>query len=160
MGSDKAILEWNGVRAVDRLADLARQAGAQLVVTAGGDYGLPFVHDPAPGAGPVSGLLAGSRWLEQREMTRVLVLAVDAPTLSLADLWPLLAASPPGAAYRDLPLPAVIDVRAVPADMPDSAPLNRLIDVAGLTRLRPPAGAHARLRGANTPAEKDALERF
>jgi molybdopterin-guanine dinucleotide biosynthesis protein A len=43
MGRDKAALDWGGVRAVDRLAELARALGAQRVLTVGADLGLPFV---------------------------------------------------------------------------------------------------------------------
>ncbi|HEY0651236.1 NTP transferase domain-containing protein, partial [Phenylobacterium sp.] len=35
MGADKAALLWGGRRAVDRLADLARELGAAAVLTSG-----------------------------------------------------------------------------------------------------------------------------
>ena len=56
MGTDKAAQEWDGRRAVDLIADLARLAGAQFILTAGGDYGLPFVADPERLAGPTADL--------------------------------------------------------------------------------------------------------
>lgn len=157
MGADKAGLAWGGVRAVDRLAALARELGLETLVVAGGDYGLPFVLDPAPGAGPVAGLLAALEILRGRACEAALVLAVDAPTVSAADLAPLLAAPAPGAAYGDLPLPMAITLDAVPADLEGDAPLRRLVDRAGLAILPCPDAARARLRGANTPAERAAL---
>src|SRR5260370_36113030 len=86
MGADKAAQVWDGKRAVDLVADLARAAGARLVLTAGGDYGLPFVADPFGGAGPAAGVLAGTARLAAEAMSHVLLLAVDAPTLEVSDL--------------------------------------------------------------------------
>jgi molybdopterin-guanine dinucleotide biosynthesis protein A len=63
------------------------------VLTAGRDHGLEHVDDPAPGAGPVGGVLAGARALAAHGLTRALVLAVDAPTVTVEDLAPLLAAA-------------------------------------------------------------------
>jgi molybdopterin-guanine dinucleotide biosynthesis protein A len=154
MGQDKAGLSLKGSRAVDVLADLARTAGAHRVVTAGADHGLDWVPDPAPGGGPVGGVLAG---LAALGAGRVLVLAVDAPTLTLADLAPLLAAPPPGAAYDGLPVPMVIDAAALPTGAAASWPLARLVERAGLSRLTCPEEARLRLRGANTPQEWAAL---
>ena len=49
MGEDKAAADWLGVRAVDRVAALARALGAVAVVTVGrADHGLPFAADATP----------------------------------------------------------------------------------------------------------------
>lgn len=157
MGEDKAALDWGGRRAVDRVADLAREAGAGRVMTAGGDYGLPFVADPAPQAGPVAGVLAAAAVLGGAGIGRALLLAVDAPTLLLSDLAPLLAAEAPGAAYAGFPLPAVIALAAIPSDARADWPLRRLIERAGLAVLTCAPDLARRLRGANTPAERDEL---
>lgn len=155
MGVDKAAQLWDGRRAVDRVADLALALGAPRVLTAGeGDYGLERVRDPAPQSGPVAGVLAG---LAALGPGRVLVLAVDAPTLTPEDLAPLLVAGPPGATFEDLPLPMVFDRDAAPADAALDWPLRRFVERAGLQRLAPPPGAGERLRGANTPQERDRL---
>lgn len=155
MGADKAILDWGGRRAVDLVVGLAKAAGAVDLVVAGGDLGWPFVDDG--GGGPVGGLLAGARAIP--DMTRALALAVDAPTLAGADLEPLVLAPAPGAAFLGFPLPMVIDLAAIPSNAEDSWPLERLIERAGLARLLAPTRAHSRLKGANTPAERDELLR-
>lgn len=156
MGADKAALDWGGRRAVDRIADLARALGAQAIVTAGPrDYGLPVAAEA--GGGPAAGIVAGVRALEG--CARVLVLAVDAPTVTAGDLAPLLAAGAPGAAYEGLHLPLAIDAGAVPADAGAGWPMARFVERAGLVRLAVPPGAAARLRGANTPEEREALLR-
>lgn len=155
MGRDKAQILWGGRPAVERIAELARQAGAGSVVVAGRDYGLPFVTDVETFGGPVGGVLAGMAALVEAE--RLLVLAVDAPTILPEDLGPLLAADPPGALYWGLPLPMVFDRFAAPDDTTPDAPLRLFADRAGLRRLEPPESALARLRGANTPAEVHAL---
>jgi molybdopterin-guanine dinucleotide biosynthesis protein A len=149
MGRDKARLEWAGEGAVDRLAGLCGALGAEIVITAGADLGLPFVLDARQG--PCGGILAAAgRTLSER----MLVLAIDAPTLTAADLRPLLAASAPGAAYQGLPLPMVIARSAIPADAAADWPLRRLVERAALATLAAPPGARLRLRGANTPEER------
>ncbi len=158
MGADKAALAWGSHRAVDLCADLARAVGAAQVVTAGReDFGLPHAVDAAPLGGPVGGVRAG---LARVRSERVLVLAVDAPTVTPHDLSPLLIARAPGAAYEGLPLPMVLTVAAFPAGAQDGWPLRRLVQAAGLAWLPPPSPeAMLRLRGANTPEERDRLAR-
>jgi molybdenum cofactor guanylyltransferase len=151
MGRDKAVLDWDGQRAVDRVAALARAVGAEALVTAGADLGLPWIPDDEAGAGPVGGVLAGAKALGTG---RLLVLAVDAPTLTAEDLAPLLAA---GGYYEGLPVPMVVEAAALPADAQPGWPLRRLVERAGLMALPMPEGAMARLRGANTPEEFSAL---
>lgn len=158
MGADKAALDWAGARAVDLLADIARTLGAAAIVSAGArDYGLPIAAENPPGGGPVAGVMAGARALAGCD--RVLVLAVDAPTITADDVAPLLAAPSPGAAYEGLHLPLVVDLAALPAEAGAGWPMGRLVDATGVARLDPPAGAEARLRGANTPAEREDLLR-
>jgi molybdopterin-guanine dinucleotide biosynthesis protein A len=159
MGTDKASQLWGGLRAVDRVASLARDAGATRIVTAGeGEFGLPRAADPQPLSGPVAGLLAGMSLLGG-EFERLLVLAVDAPTLRLDDLAPLLAAPPPGAAFEGAPLPMVIDAAAVPGEAQDGWPLRRFVERAGLAQFSTTSSAASRIRGANTPDEQARLLR-
>jgi molybdopterin-guanine dinucleotide biosynthesis protein A len=157
MGADKAAQNWAGTRAVDLAARLALTVGAALVVTAGGDYGWPFVADASPGEGPVGGILAGAARLRRESLARGLFLAVDAPTITPEDLAPLLAADAPGAAFAGYPLPAVVDLGSLPKDARPDWPIARLLERSRLAMLAPPRGARARLRGANTPAERAAL---
>jgi molybdopterin-guanine dinucleotide biosynthesis protein A len=159
MGRDKASQLWGGVRAVDLVANLARAVGARRILTCGdGDFGLERVPDPAPFAGPVGGVLAGLAALGT-DGRRVLVLATDAPTLTVGDLAPLIAAPRPGAAFSGLPIPMVIDRAAVPADCLEDWPLRRLVERADLAQIEPDPQAALRLRGANTPEEYDRLLR-
>jgi len=156
MGQDKALLDWGGVRAVDRVAALARAAGAGVVLTAGRDYGLDWVPDPQEGAGPVGGVLAGAAALRARGCDRALVLAVDAPTLTVDDLAPLLAAQA-GATFDVSPVPMVLPLGGVPEGAQAGWPLRRLVERGGLAVLPCPEEAKARLLGANTPEERDRL---
>lgn len=157
MGADKALLDWDGERAVDRVAALAVAVGAARVLTAGRDHGLEHVEDPEPGAGPVGGVLAGARVLAATGLTRMLVLAVDAPTVTVEDLAPLLAAAEPGAFYDGLPVPMVVTLVCLPDDAEADWPLRRLVERAGLVALPRDEALRARLRGANTPEERAAL---
>jgi molybdopterin-guanine dinucleotide biosynthesis protein A len=158
MGADKALLMWSGARAIDRVAEIARAAGAQVVVSvAAADYGLHRVADETPLGGPAGGVLAGVRALRGLGCDRALVLAVDAPTIRVRDFQGLLATDGPGATFEGLHLPMVLDVEAAPTEVEAVWPLARLADRIGLARLACPLEARARLRGANTPAEREAL---
>jgi molybdopterin-guanine dinucleotide biosynthesis protein A len=159
MGVDKAVQLWTGERAVDRVAQLAKALGARRIVTAGdGDYGFERAPDPKPQSGPVAGVLMGLATL-RGEPGRILVLAVDAPTLAPADLEVLLSAAGPGATFVGLPLPMVIKPAAVPAEAQFDWPLRRLVERAGLTQVSVEPSAAARARGANTPEEMARLLR-
>ncbi len=157
MGVDKAAQDWGGRRAVDRVVDLARAAGAEIVLTAGGDYGLPFVADAASRAGPVGGVLAALAALAEAAPERLLLLAVDAPTLRAEDLASLLAAPAPGAAFAGHPLPALVWRPKAPAGAAPGWPLRRLIEHWGLAALPCLLQTEDRLRGANTPEERERL---
>jgi molybdopterin-guanine dinucleotide biosynthesis protein A len=157
MGTDKAVIDWNGRRAVDRLADLAQAVGAHALLTAGAEsYGFAHAIEDPPGAGPAAGLLAAAAVLAGQGCDRLLVLAVDAPTIRRQDLQPLLAA-PLGGCFRDLHLPLVTNLNALTIGAGQGWSMRRLIETIGLTRLPCPADAQARLRGANTPIEREAL---
>ena len=159
MGADKASQLWAGRRAIDRVADLARSLGVARVVTAGlTDFGLPNAPDAEPYSGPVAGLLAGLALLGGG-VDRLLVLAVDAPTLTAADLAPLVAVEGPGAAFAGYPLPMLLSPDALPAEAQADWPLRRLVERAGLRQVEPDTAVIPRLRGANTPDEYAALIR-
>ena len=154
MHQDKATQLWGGRRAVDLVSDLARAVGAHRILTSGeGDFGIERVRDPAPQSGPVAGLKAGLVVLRRAE-GRVLVLAVDTPTLRAEDLAPLLASGGPGASFEGFPLPMLIDPGSMPTDAEDDWPLRRVAERAGLATIPPPPEAVARIRGANTPEER------
>jgi molybdopterin-guanine dinucleotide biosynthesis protein A len=159
MGEDKAGQIWGSRRAVDYVADLAGALGASRILTIGGpSYGYERVDDQAPQAGPVGGVLAGLDALADGP-DRVLVLAVDAPTLRPADLAPLLRAPPPGAAFAAYPLPMIFDVATAPRDLSANCSLRRFTEAAGLGTLAVPETLRPHLRGANTPQEREALLR-
>ncbi len=158
MGTDKALLDWGGMRAVDRCAALGTALGAEHVLTAGGDYRLDFVPDPAPQAGPVAGLLAAARRLEDLGVSHMLVLAVDAPTLTPADLGPLLALSE-GGCFDGFPLPFFVPLWALDQSAAPDWPLRRLVERASGQTLACTPDLALRLRGANTPDERLALVR-
>ncbi len=157
MGEDKALLDWSGRRAVDRVFDLATSICGDHVLVSGRDYGLPFVADPHPLAGPTAGILAGAAALRAKGCTALLVLAVDTPTLTADDLAPLLDGEGPGFFYEGLPIPMIARIDALPFDAPGDWPLRRLVEAAGLTALACPPEVQLRARGANTGAERAIL---
>ena len=157
MGEDKALLDWGGRRAIDRVFDLAASVCGEFVLVSGPDYGLPFVADPCPLAGPTAGILAGAAALRANGCGAILVLAVDAPTLGAADLAPLLDGEGPGFCYAGLPIPMVARIDALPFDAAGDWPLRRLVEAAGLTAFDCPPRVRLRARGANDEAERAVL---
>lgn len=156
MGEDKAAQDWRGRRAVDRVAALARAAGAEATVTVGAtDYGLPLIADDPPLGGPVGGVLFGAAALAEAGCDRIIVLAVDAPTIRLEDIQPLLSSG--GAAFEGFHLPLVMRLADAPVGAEHDWPMSRLIERAGLSRPPCPTEAQSRIRGANTLAEREAL---
>jgi len=156
MGRDKALIEWDGVRAIDRVCDLARAAGARQIIVSGADYGIRNVPDPVD-AGPVGGLLASAALLASEGVTAVLVLAVDAASATPGDLAPLIASPVPGAAYETLPLPMCLHLSAIPPEAAGHWALRTLVSRSRLSTLSAPQAAMARIRGANTPGELQTL---
>lgn len=156
MGADKALQMWGGVRAIDRVAELARSVGAEPVVTAGGAYRLPWAPDPTPQAGPVAGVLVGAQYLQGAGIERALVLAVDAPTLRREDLEVLLG-EPAGACYLGFPLPLAVPLANLPRAWPGDWPLQRLVEYARPRVLRCSPEVAVRVKGANTLSEREAL---
>lgn len=157
MGSDKASLSWRGRRAIDWVADLAASVGAARVLVSGGDYGLPFVADASPLGGPTGGVLAAAEVMRREGLSAMLVLAVDAPTILPEDLAALLG-EPQGAYYEGFPVPFLAPIERTPWDAPAGLPLGKLVASMGLKALSPADALTLRLRGANTPSEKAALE--
>lgn len=102
MGSDKALLEKDGVRMWERQRDVLAAAGAAEVFLsarpeqrwtqgAGGFAGV--VHDTMPDCGPMVGITAG---LERANRPWLAVLAVDLPGMNAGWFGDLLALSEPG----------------------------------------------------------------
>jgi len=82
MGTDKALLEVDGVPLARRVANALRAAGADPVIAVGGDVealgaiGLTAVPDAHPGEGPLGGILSA---LAASDAEVVVVLACDLP---------------------------------------------------------------------------------
>ena len=82
MGTDKALLEVDGVPLARRVANALRAAGADPVIAVGGDLdalgalGLTVVPDVHPGEGPLGGILSA---LAATDAEVVVVLACDLP---------------------------------------------------------------------------------
>lgn len=155
MGEDKAALDWNGRSAIDRVFDLAAQVGAGTAFAVGREVpGRPSIVDDR--SGPVGGVILAARGLAEAGCDRALILAVDAPTLTAEDLEPLLGA-PEGAAFEGQHLPMVLPLAALPAEAEAGWPMGRLAERAGLARPPCPPDILLRVRGANTPDERNAL---
>ena len=87
MGTDKAVVEVEGVAMVERVAEALESAGCRPVVLVGGDvallerFGRPTVADEWPGEGPLGGVLTALRAVGSEG---VVVAACDLPSLDAA----------------------------------------------------------------------------
>src|SRR5438105_14773030 len=97
MGRDKALLEVDGQRLVDRAAALLAAVADPVVEVGPGWSGLPAVREDPPGSGPLAAVSTGAAALRRAgHHGPALVLAVDMPKVRV-DLLRLLArrARPP-----------------------------------------------------------------
>lgn len=125
-GRDKATLEYDGRRLLDRVLDAL--ADAEEVVVAGPaapiDRPVRFVREDPPSGGPVAGVLAARRAL-QRPTPLLAVVAVDMPRLTRDTLARLCTAASghDGAVLVDdtgrRHLAAVLRVARLDAEAPD-----------------------------------------
>lgn len=150
MGTDKALIAWSGRRAIDRVVDLAKAAGADQVLVSGPDYGHPHLPDDEAHSGPPQALLRAAATLRGAE--RILVLAVDSPLLRPADLAPLLNSDGPGAIYAGHPLPMVVG-HAKLVSISGARSLKSIAEACRLACLPVSRELEARIRGPNTPEE-------
>lgn len=94
MGSDKALLEFDGRRMVDRAAAALATVATPVVEVGPGWSGLPAVREDPPGSGPLAAISAGADALRAAgHRGPVIVLAVDMPRVTV-DVLRLLAARP------------------------------------------------------------------
>jgi molybdopterin-guanine dinucleotide biosynthesis protein A len=95
MGSDKAMLEIEGIPMAVRVALAMRAAGAEDVFAIGGDaqaltaLGLSFVRDGYPGEGPLGAIITALRACGDGV---VMVTACDMPWIGAAHITPLVEA--------------------------------------------------------------------
>jgi molybdenum cofactor guanylyltransferase len=91
MGTDKALLEVDGLRLVDRAAALLAAVTDPVVEVGPGWSDLPAVREDPPGSGPLAAVSAGAAALRRAGHDGpVVVLAVDMPRVSV-ELLRLLA---------------------------------------------------------------------
>jgi molybdopterin-guanine dinucleotide biosynthesis protein A len=94
MGSDKALLEVDGRRMVDRAAAALVAVAAPVVEVGPGWSSLPAVREDPPGSGPLAAVSAGAAALRAAGHDGpVLVLAVDMPRVTV-EVLRLLAQRP------------------------------------------------------------------
>jgi molybdenum cofactor guanylyltransferase len=94
MGSDKALLEVDGQRFVDRAAAALRAVADPALEVGPGWSGLPAVQEDPPGSGPLAAVATGAMALRAGGHDGpVIVLAVDMPFVTV-ELLRLLADRP------------------------------------------------------------------
>lgn len=93
MGTDKALVEVDGVPMAERVAGALEAAGCSPVVFVGGDgpllarFGRPTLPDEWPGEGPLGGVVTAMRAIGDD----VVVAACDLPWLDAATVTKLIA---------------------------------------------------------------------
>jgi molybdopterin-guanine dinucleotide biosynthesis protein A len=96
MGTDKAVVEVDGVAMAERVARTLEEAGCQPVVLVGGDvallarFGRPTIADEWPGEGPLGGVLTA---LHAVGAEGVVVAACDLPWLDVDTVRALIDAA-------------------------------------------------------------------
>lgn len=113
MGTDKALLQVDGVAMAARVVASLAQAGCHPIVAVGGDragleaLGIEVIDDPWPGEGPLGGVLAALTWAAGP----VVVLACDLPRIDASTVGHLVE-------VHDVDL-ASVDVVVARSDRPE-----------------------------------------
>lgn len=113
MGVDKAVLEIDGERLIDRVARRLETVADPIFVASGkpgrlGALPWPEVADIVEDGGPAAGLVAGLQAAQDRGATAVAAVAADLPDVDPAVLQALaqrLASPPQGATRHDVVVP-------------------------------------------------------
>ncbi len=154
MGTDKALVEVDGVAMAERVARALEAAGCAPVAFVGGDavglgrFGRPFHPDHWPGEGPLGGVLTALVDLRGD----VVVAACDVPFLDAPTIGSLLAAAVPG-----VDVVAATTERLQPAVAWWSASARGPIEDAWRDGVRALHEVVARLHAVAVPVEPDAL---
>jgi molybdopterin-guanine dinucleotide biosynthesis protein A len=99
MGADKALIEVDGQRLVDRAATVLTAVADPVLEVGPGWSGLPAVREDPPGSGPLAALGAGAAALRAAGHDGpVLVLAVDMPRVGVKLLQLLAGRAGPATA--------------------------------------------------------------
>lgn len=99
MGTDKALIEVDGQRLVDRAAAVLGAVADPVIEVGPGWSGLPAVREDPPGSGPLAALSAGAAALRAAGHDGpVLLLAVDMPRVGVELLRFLAGRAGPGTA--------------------------------------------------------------
>ena len=132
MGADKALLEVDGQRLVDRAAAALRAVADPVLEVGPGFSALPAVREDPPGTGPLAAVATGAAALRAAGHDGpVIVLAVDMPFVTV-ELLRLLAsrAGPATAVPRDGGHPQVLCARYGPDAL---AAVDRLLATGGVS---------------------------
>lgn len=100
MGRTKALIEVDGVPMGRRVASTLQAVGCTRVIASGGEpdelrpLTMTVVPDPAPGQGPVAGVLGALEHFQRSSPgAHVFVAACDLPGLTAASLRPMVVAA-------------------------------------------------------------------
>src|SRR5581483_9608517 len=132
MGADKALLEVDGQRLVDRAAAALRAVADPVLEVGPGFSALPAVREDPPGTGPLAAVATGAAALRAAGHDGpVIVLAVDMPFVTV-ELLRLLAsrAGPATAVPPDGGHPQVLCARYGPDAL---AAVDRLLATGGVS---------------------------
>ncbi|GMU42622.1 MAG: hypothetical protein AMXMBFR25_06080 [Lysobacterales bacterium] len=169
MGADKARLPWKGRTLLEHQFGLLEQAGCARVLVSGGYSAFPHVRDLWPQRGPLGGLASVAAEAEEPHW---LVLAVDQPLVDVAMLRALRAGLDAAIergrgvcrfGEEQLPMAMVAGpeirlwMEQALHGSGSGASLKYLQERLRVHTLAADAGVRARLRGANTPDEWQAL---
>lgn len=154
MGTDKALLEYEGQPLYRHMTGLLQASGLPDVFLAGQLEGVAnCIAEPVPHGGPARALVHVMQQLQKR-FDFLLVVPVDMPLLTPALLQNLLQRGAP-CSYAEHPLPAVLAC-AAPAD--DIHSVHGLLAAQQALALALPEGAEAGMQNFNTPKDWQRLQ--
>lgn len=156
MGRSKALLEFSGIKLVERALETLRRAGLDEAWVSGEIPGMPCFPDVTKGLGPLGGLHTAA---ERFPGSRILAIPVDMPALGASTLQGLVdraaLSGAPAAAFEGFELPVVFS-----STLRARAVLRELCFGTLDSRERSVAHFSARMEVSRLPVPCDCMREF
>lgn len=152
MGTDKALLEYNGKPLVEHMAGLLKQAGCADICISGAIPGYECIPDAAPHEGPGRAMVDLLRQFRDG-YERLLFVPVDMPLVAADSLRHLMSQNG-GVFYDTYPLPACL---MTGADFPSCGSVRAVLAASGAKGIELPREWKSGMANVNTRAEWESI---
>jgi molybdenum cofactor guanylyltransferase len=149
MGTNKAFLEYREKPLIEHMMGLLKEAGGKEVWVSGSLAGYPCIPDEENFEGPAMAIRTVLNCFERADVSGVLFVPIDMPTLT-PNLLRELGRRQGGAYYQGWPLPAFLPFKEI---SPKDKSVKGLLRTMRILAREIPEGHYSCFINANTPEE-------